>query len=98
MAMAPDNPDLVVLGREYSLDRLRYPVHLHAGEGNWDWEGAVSFGTFFAGLNDVCEYLGAPFIVALFYWFRFHTRKGTRSYTTLLLLYRHRGISSCHSC
>jgi hypothetical protein len=45
----------------------------------------VSFGTFFAGLNDVCEYLGAPFIVALFYWFRFHTRKGTRSYTTLLL-------------
>jgi hypothetical protein len=45
----------------------------------------VSLETFVAGLNDVCEYLGAPFIVALFYWFRFHTRKGTRSYTTLLL-------------
>jgi hypothetical protein len=28
------------------------------------------------------EHVGAPLIVALFYWFRFHTLKGTRSYTT----------------
>jgi hypothetical protein len=45
----------------------------------------VSFETSVAELNNVGEYLGAPFIVALFYWFRFHTRKGTRSYTTFLL-------------
>jgi hypothetical protein len=45
----------------------------------------VSFETFVAGLNNVCTYVGAPFIAALFYWFRFHTRKTTRSYTTLLL-------------
>ena len=45
----------------------------------------MSVDTFVAGLNQVCEYLGAPFIVALFYWFRFHTPKGTRSYTTMLL-------------
>lgn len=45
----------------------------------------MSFQAFVTGLNDFCEHLGAPFIVALFYWFRFHTRKGTRSYTTLLL-------------
>jgi hypothetical protein len=45
----------------------------------------VSLEPFVAGLNNLCEYLGAPFIVALFYWFRFHSRKGTRSYTTLLL-------------
>lgn len=45
----------------------------------------MSVDTFVAGLNQVCEYLGAPFIVALFYWFRFHTRRGTRSYTTMLL-------------
>jgi hypothetical protein len=45
----------------------------------------VPIETFVAGLNNVCEYLGAPVLVALFYWFRFHTLKGTRSYTTLLL-------------
>jgi hypothetical protein len=45
----------------------------------------VSLEPFVAGLNNLCEYLGAPFIVALFYWFKFHARKGARSYTTLLL-------------
>jgi hypothetical protein len=34
-------------------------------------------------LNVFGEHVGAPLIVALFYWFRFHTLKGTRSYTTL---------------
>ncbi|WGD50818.1 hypothetical protein QA641_35335 [Bradyrhizobium sp. CB1650] len=45
----------------------------------------MSLETFVTGLNLVCGYLGAPVLVALFYWFRFHTLKGTRSYTTLLL-------------
>ena len=45
----------------------------------------MSFETFVAGMNNAGEYLGAPFIVVLFYWFEFHTRKGTRSYTTFLL-------------
>ncbi len=45
----------------------------------------MSFEPSVAALNGFCEYLGAPFLVALFYWFRFHTRKGTRSYTTLFL-------------
>jgi hypothetical protein len=45
----------------------------------------VSLETFVTGLNLVCGYLGVPLLVALFYWFRFHTLKGTRSYTTQLL-------------
>jgi hypothetical protein len=45
----------------------------------------VSSETFVAALNDICEYVGAPLIVVVFYWFRFHTLKGTRSYTKLVL-------------
>lgn len=35
--------------------------------------------------NGICQDLGAPLIVILFYWFRFRTLKGTRSYTTRAL-------------
>jgi hypothetical protein len=45
----------------------------------------VCFETFVAVLNNICEYVGAPLIVLVFYWFRFHTLKGTRSYTKLVL-------------
>lgn len=40
---------------------------------------------FVKGLDAICNDLGGPLIVALFYWFRFHTLKGTRSYTTKFL-------------
>ena len=33
-------------------------------------------------LNAVFDSFGGPLLVALFYWFRFHTLKGTRSFTT----------------
>jgi hypothetical protein len=33
-------------------------------------------------LNAVFDPLGGPLLVALFFWFRFHTQKGTRSFTT----------------
>ncbi|QPF90465.1 hypothetical protein [Bradyrhizobium commune] len=33
-------------------------------------------------LNTVFGSFGGPLLVALFYWFRFHTLKGTRSFTT----------------
>ncbi|MET4389076.1 hypothetical protein ABIB73_004845 [Bradyrhizobium sp. F1.4.3] len=33
-------------------------------------------------LNAVFDPLGGPLLVVLFYWFRFHTLKGTRSFTT----------------
>ncbi len=33
-------------------------------------------------LNAVFESFGGPLLVVLFYWFRFHTLKGTRSFTT----------------
>jgi hypothetical protein len=45
----------------------------------------VSLQAFVTGLNTFGEYVGAPFIVALFYWFRFHSLESTRSYTTLFL-------------
>jgi hypothetical protein len=45
----------------------------------------VSLQAFVTELNTFGEYLGGPFIVALFYWFRFHTLDNTRSYTTLFL-------------
>jgi hypothetical protein len=33
-------------------------------------------------LNAVFGFFGGPLLVVLFYWFRFHTLKGTRSFTT----------------
>lgn len=33
-------------------------------------------------LNAIFESFGGPLLVVLFYWFRFHTLKGTRSFTT----------------
>jgi hypothetical protein len=42
----------------------------------------VSLDSFIELLNLVVHPLGGPALVALFYWFRFHTSKGTRSYTT----------------
>jgi hypothetical protein len=36
-------------------------------------------------LNKFFDTFGAPLVVALFFWFRFHTLKGTRSFTTLPL-------------
>ena len=33
-------------------------------------------------LNASFESFGGPLLVVLFYWFRFHTLKGTRSFTT----------------
>ncbi|MBR1090453.1 hypothetical protein JQ621_23550 [Bradyrhizobium manausense] len=36
-------------------------------------------------LNRFFDAFGAPLMVALFFWFRFHTLKGTRSFTTLPL-------------
>jgi hypothetical protein len=47
----------------------------------------VSLESLVEELNDLCRYLGGPLIVALFYWFRFRTLKGTRSYTTRALFY-----------
>jgi hypothetical protein len=47
----------------------------------------VSLESLIEGLNDLCGSLGGPLIVGLFYWFRFHTLKGTRSYTTRALFY-----------
>jgi hypothetical protein len=47
----------------------------------------VLLGTLLEGLNDFCIKLGGPLIVVLFYWFRFRTLKGTRSYTTRALFY-----------
>lgn len=38
--------------------------------------------TIIDALNFVFDPLGGAALVALFYWFRFHTSKGTRSYTT----------------
>jgi len=43
----------------------------------------MSLERFILELNAFGDQVGAPLIVALFYWFRFHTLKGTRSYTTL---------------
>jgi hypothetical protein len=43
--------------------------------------------TFIEVLNSFFESVGAPLILALFYWFRFHTQQGTRSYTTGALFY-----------
>jgi hypothetical protein len=42
----------------------------------------MSFKAFIDGLNDIGLVLGGPLMVALFYWFRFLTLKGTSSYTT----------------
>jgi hypothetical protein len=42
---------------------------------------------FVDGLDSFANDWGGPLMVALFYWFRFHTLKGTRSYTTRLLFY-----------
>jgi hypothetical protein len=47
----------------------------------------VSLETLLEGLNDLGTHLGGPLIVVLFYWFRFRTLKGTRSYTTRALFY-----------
>jgi hypothetical protein len=47
----------------------------------------VSLGTLVDGLNEIGTQLGGPLIVVLFYWFRFRTLKGTRSYTTRALFY-----------
>lgn len=38
-------------------------------------------------VNAVCDEVGAPLLVIVFYWFRFHSLKGTRSYTTRALYY-----------
>jgi hypothetical protein len=38
--------------------------------------------TLLTVLNEVADSCGGLLLVALFFWFRFHTRKGTRSYTT----------------
>jgi hypothetical protein len=42
---------------------------------------------FLKALNEICGLAGGPMLVALFYWFRFHTLKGTRSYTTRAFFY-----------
>jgi hypothetical protein len=47
----------------------------------------VSLESLVEGLDDLCNYVGGPLIVVLFCWFRFHTLKGTRSYTTRALFY-----------
>jgi hypothetical protein len=47
----------------------------------------VSLETLIDLLNVLGEYLGGPLIVILFYWFRFRTLKGTRSYTTFALFH-----------
>ena len=47
----------------------------------------MSLESFIDGLNDVGKTFGGPLLVALFYWFRFLTLKGTRSYTTRKLFY-----------
>jgi len=47
----------------------------------------VSLESLVEGLDDLCNYVGGPLIVVLFYWFRFHTLKGARSYTTRALFY-----------
>jgi uncharacterized protein YjeT (DUF2065 family) len=38
--------------------------------------------TLVTGLTDVADSCGGLLLVALFFWFRFHSLKGTRSYTT----------------
>jgi hypothetical protein len=38
-------------------------------------------------LNAIFESFGGPLLVVLFYWFRFHTLKGTRSFTTRPLFF-----------
>lgn len=38
--------------------------------------------SFVESIDQLGRILGGPFLVVLFYWFRFHTLKGTRSYTT----------------
>jgi hypothetical protein len=38
-------------------------------------------------VDAICNYVAGPLIVVLFYWFRFHSVKGTRSYTTKALYY-----------
>jgi len=45
----------------------------------------VSIETVVDGWNAIWDTVGAPLNIALFYWFRFHTLKGTRSYTTKIL-------------
>jgi hypothetical protein len=47
----------------------------------------VSLESLVEVLDGLCNTLGGPLIVALFYWFRFHNLKGTRSYTTCALFY-----------
>ena len=47
----------------------------------------MSLESLVEGLDDLCNYVGGPLIVVLFYWFRFHTLKGARSYTTRALFY-----------
>jgi hypothetical protein len=42
---------------------------------------------FLKALNEICGLAGGPLLVALFYWFRFHTLKGTRSYTSRAFFY-----------
>jgi hypothetical protein len=42
----------------------------------------VSLANVVEPLNAIFESFGGPLLVALFYWFRFHTLKGTRSFTT----------------
>jgi hypothetical protein len=42
----------------------------------------VSLANVVEPLNAIFESFGGPLLVVLFYWFRFHTLKGTRSFTT----------------
>ncbi|OAF15612.1 hypothetical protein AYJ54_40365 [Bradyrhizobium centrolobii] len=42
----------------------------------------MTLDNFVEFLNAICDAFGAPLLVVLFYWFRFHTLKGTRSFTT----------------
>ncbi|OAF05902.1 hypothetical protein [Bradyrhizobium neotropicale] len=42
----------------------------------------MTLDTFVEPLNAIFDSFGGPLLVVLFYWFRFHTLKGTRSFTT----------------
>jgi hypothetical protein len=51
------------------------------------WQGVPMVDSFVHANENFLNALGGLLLVALFYWFRFHTLKGTRSYTTFLLYY-----------
>ncbi|MEK9281527.1 hypothetical protein MTR72_18195 [Bradyrhizobium sp. ISRA442] len=42
----------------------------------------MTLDNFVVALNSIFGSFGGPLVVVLFYWFRFHTLKGTRSFTT----------------